>query len=122
MTPTLVRFVVFGVLGWVLENSSSDEPPRYSQWVPSGLPFLPIYGVGGVLQDLVQPALRGLPWYGRAGVYGALATALELGACQLEQLVGVQSWGYGPDGTECVDPRHSIAWAAVGLASEQVRI
>jgi hypothetical protein len=112
-----LRFLVFGVAGWVLENAL--DGPRYSA-VFGGLkvPFLPVYGCGGVLLGVMEPHLRDMTPAARAVSYGAAFSALEVAACKADRAMGWQSWSY--DGDACVDLPHAVAWGALGLAAETV--
>ena len=98
-----------------MENAFTREP-RYSKWLPSGTPFLPIYGLGGVFLGQLAPAIREVPVLGRAGIYAVTTTGVELLGCRLNHSAGKNSWDYG--GGLCVDGRHTAAWTVLALIAE----
>jgi hypothetical protein len=116
----LQLLLIGGVAGWALENFAFG--PRYSKWLGGaavGVPFLPVYAVGGVVLGLLAPRLAQRGWWTRAAMYGASFGALEWVACQVDRTDGRPQWSYG-DGA-CVDLPHVAAWAALGLVAEKVR-
>jgi uncharacterized membrane protein len=138
--PTLVgRFLIFGIAGWTVEalyEFYHKKPPRYSALLGGEkrkIPFLPIYGFGGVVVGFMAPAMSsaGLGIISKAVIYGASLTAVELIGCQSDRLRGICQWDYGntvcnSDGkptraslTGCVDIKHTAAWAALALAAEK---
>lgn len=105
-----------GVAGWALENTLFGK--RYSALLP-GVPFLPVYAVGGAAIALAQPRLQGLSPVTQALIYGGMLTSLEAVAGTWERSEGRMSWDYG--GTP-VDLPHAAAWGVLGyLASEVIR-
>ena len=111
----LAQFLAFGVIGWAVE-SSLDGRPHGSKWLPAGVPFVPMYGLGGVLLGQLAPAIRDAPVLGRAGIYAVATTGFELLGCQLDRWAGKNSWDYG--GGLCVDGRHTAAWTTLALIAE----
>lgn len=114
----LVAFAIGGVTGWIIENLFLPGP-RYSKAF-GGLPvpFLPIYGVGAATIVATAPYIKDVPFPGRAVVYGAELSAMELIACAVDRALGPPAWGYGKSNS-CVDIPHALIWGALGLATEQ---
>lgn len=112
------RFVWFGLAGWLLENALYGS--RYSKAFGGVLvPFLPVYGTGGVLIGAAAPLLVDVPAPARVAVYAATFSGVESLACSLDRAAGPSAWDYG-DGA-CVDVPHAIGWGLLGLVAEQVR-
>lgn len=114
-------FLVSGFVGWVIENALFG--PRYSGALGAQrvrVPFLPVYGFGGVLLAVVSPGLAaaGVGMIGRAIVYSVVLSELEQVACAMDRSIGSRSWDYG-DGA-CVDVPHAAAWGVLGLLGERV--
>ena len=81
------------------------------------MPFLPVYGIGGLLVYYAAPRIEDSPMMVRAGIYGASLTLLEYGACKADRALGGRpAWDYG--GGACVDVPHAATWAGLGLAVE----
>jgi len=116
------RIGVYGTTGWALESAWRRQPARSVIFADTFVPFLPIYGVGGLLAAKLGEGrpFRKLPWYARALAYGAVLTAFEWASCHAGRAVyGHVNWHYdGGDG--CVDLSHALAWAALGLSVERV--
>jgi hypothetical protein len=112
-----LRFLAYGVAGWVLENVVSG--PRYSAvFGGAKVPLLPVYGIGGLVIGAARPALSDMTPAARAISYGGVLSAVEVATCKLDRAMGWQSWSY--DGDACVDLPHALAWGALGLAAETV--
>jgi hypothetical protein len=128
--PELIgKSALFGVAGWAMHNTlfeprglavtvadddETHKPPSRAVLVP----FLPAYAVGGAAVMLTAPALAPWPWPFRAAAYGAGLTALEYAVCQIDRKwLGAKSWDYG--GGSCVDWKHALAWAALGMVAER---
>jgi hypothetical protein len=103
-----------GFAGWLLENMLFG--PRYSYHLP-GVPWLPVYAVGGAAVATIAPRIGDMNIAGRAVVYGATLTAIEGTAGTLERAEGRRSWDYGGSP---VDLPHAAAWAGLGLVLEGV--
>lgn len=113
-----------GVAGWLLENileqcvAPAGQPPpaRYSMHC-RGIPFMPVYAVGGAAIAALAPHLSNVHPIGRAITYGATLTAVESIAGHLERARGRMSWDYGGSP---IDLPHAIAWTALGYGLERV--
>lgn len=119
-------FALSGILGWVIENAAvGASGPRYSRLF-GGLkvPFLPVYGAGGVALSMTSSRLRskGLSIGKRAAVYAGLSTLTELAACGLDRATGGEQWNYtgetAADELGCVSLPHTAAWTALAFAME----
>lgn len=119
-------FLLFGFAGWALENTLYK--PRYSAaFKGRKVPFLPVYGVGGVAVALMSPTIVGFSILGRAFLYGGALTGVEYAACRVDRSLGRCSWDYdrgcatgdGKSGQGCIELKHSAAWAGLGLIAEQ---
>lgn len=111
------RFAAYSAAGGVLEWGWRGEMPRSAIFAKQPVPFLPIYGLGGVALAAIASHVKGEDWLSRFGAYAAALTALELVSCKVGKAVyGYVGWEY--DGGACVDIGHSIAWGALGLALE----
>lgn len=112
--------VVGGFSGWAIENVLFASPgqPRYSALLP-GVPFLPVYAVGGAVLAGVEPFVRKskLGVVGKFLVYGALLGGLEAVAGYAERWEGRQTWDY--DGAP-TDLKHAALWGVVGVLSEGI--
>lgn len=117
------RFLVFGLAGWALENALYGE--RHSRVVPS-LPFLPVYGAGGVLLGMTAPVVKAASLPVRFGAYAAVLSALEYAACRWDRADGFTQWDYradeapeNPVSTDgCIDLKHAAAWGTLGVLME----
>ena len=120
MTPGLdnavSRFIVFGVAGWIMENTLFPGEKRYSKLF-GGLkvPLLPVYGLGGIAIGPVAAKRTSVP--GKFLTSAAAVTGVELIAAAFDRApgAGAPSWDYA--GLP-VDLPHSIAWGLLGMASE----
>lgn len=116
--------IIAGLLGFALENVLFGA--RYSKALggaSAGIPFLPVYAVGGAVLAAVVPAVQPLMLPLRVAAYAGSLTAVEYGACQLDRGVGGRpSWEYanGLDAQGCIDVPHILAWGGLGLVVEQV--
>lgn len=126
MNP-LAAAALGGVLGWGLLRVLYPEDPSYSKaFGGPKIPFLPVFALGAASVALAAPHLRDVSLLERGALYGAGATALELGACALDRTYDEQPrWNYGQRGTPrdlvgCVDLKHSLAWAGLALLFEPV--
>lgn len=115
MQCMVARFLAFGLLGWVVE-ALANGAPRYSRYVPAKLPFLPVYGAGGVLVTELATALRDEPLLARLGAYAVATTGVELAACWIDRVAGGHQWDYGSG--LCVNGEHTAMWTALSLAVE----
>lgn len=125
---TLLRAGVYGVFGWMLENTLWG--PRYSSLFGGiAVPFLPVYAIGGLVAEASASRLKeaGLPWWGRALAYGAGLSAIEYAGCRIDRgVLGGCAWDYTGNrclepARGCVDLKHAIAWGMLGLAVEKLQ-
>jgi len=118
MIPMLLgKFLLFGYLGWVVEQMSSDTPRYSAVFGGAKVPILPVFGFGGLFIGYLAPKLAGAPFLLRGAAYSGALSGLEYVACRVDRNLGRRSWAYGPDGA-CVDWKHAGAWGALGLAAE----
>ena len=129
----------FAGAGWALENVSSlfgegRSEKRYSAlWGGRKIPLLPVYAFGGLAVLATAPTLKEarVPWMGRAAIYGAMLSGIEYVGCRVDRdVLGACSWNYASSGTSsskkcgrgegCVDLKHALLWAALGLALESL--
>lgn len=103
-----------GIAGWVLENVAFG--PRYSAHLP-GVPFLPVYAVGGATIALLAPHLSAMDPAGRALIYAGTLTGVEALAGYVERAQGRKSWDYGGSP---VDLPHAALWGGLGLLAESM--
>lgn len=113
----LGKFLLFGYLGWVIEQMSSDTPRYSAVFGGAKIPILPVFGVGGIFVGFLAPKLVGAPFLLRGAAYAGALSGLEFTACQIDRGLGRRSWAYGPDGS-CVDLKHAGAWGVLGLGIE----
>lgn len=114
--------ILAGFGGWAAENVLFTKPGeyRYSSLIP-GIPFLPVYALGGALMSVATPAVKksGVGVIGRFAIYGALLTGIEGAAGYLERWEGRKTWDYQGDP---IDLQHAALWGALGLISENIGI
>jgi uncharacterized membrane protein len=132
VTPVLVRFGIYGVLGWAVEilwtALGSTLSGRQRGWRLAGTPYLwmfPIYGLLAPLYEPAHDALRGRPRPLRALLYGIGFLSVEYLAGRLIRgLTGTCPWDYSGrarwhvHGLIRLD--YAPAWAALGLLLEPV--
>lgn len=132
MPALLVRFVLYGMLGWCVEivwtalRSTATREQR--GWRLAGVTSLwmfPIYGLLAPLYEPLHTALRPQPWPLRGLVYGlGFLTVEYVGGWLLRRLVGVCPWDYTGrsrfqvHGLTRLD--YGPLWALFGLALEPV--
>src|SRR3954454_14072321 len=97
----LIRFVIYGLLGWCLEIVFTAIPhKRPVDWRLPGHSYLwmfPIYGLVAPLYEPVHDALRaaGVFWLLRGVVYGVGIIAVEIVTGWLiQRLTGKIPWDY----------------------------
>lgn len=109
----IARAVAYGVAGWAYEQGVRKKPHYSLVWEGKKIPILPIYAVGGLVAEQLAPRLRGKPLLERAVTYGVVLSGVELLGCALsEYFHGKRQWSYGG---RCVDLKHAVLWAALGL-------
>lgn len=120
----VVIFIIFSFLGYVLEyfneclNGEEGCRVHHSFLAPK-LPFLPIYGFGGVLLWLLTPTLSTVPVIGQYLFLVVLFTIFEYICGVLgKRFTGVASWEYS-NGMP-IDLTHSLVWGAFGLIVLQI--
>ncbi|HMA35992.1 MAG TPA: hypothetical protein VKY74_16130 [Chloroflexia bacterium] len=125
----LIRFVIYGLLGWCMEIVWTALPKRRPiDWRLSGNSYLwmfPLYGLVAPLYEPVHTALRdaGIIWPVRGLIYAAGIMGLEvLTGWLLQRLTGRCPWDYTPHarwhwhGYTRFD--YAPLWFGVGLALE----
>lgn len=113
LTKTALVFAGSGVAGFLGEREVAGPSASYAgrRW-----PFLPAYATGGAVVSLVEPSLRGMPWWQRAAVYGAGLSGVEYAACKLDRATGHKAWDY----PGCTTWKHAILWAGLGMLAENI--
>lgn len=108
--------VIAGVSGWAIENAYT--PNRYS-WVMggerAGIPFLPVFALGGAVLAAVAPRLQSQGDLTRLATYSVALGGLEWAVCKADRALGHCSWDY--EGA-CVDAPHALAWGALAMLVE----
>ena len=127
----LIRFVVYGVLGWCVEIvftalTRLREPDR--RWRLEGTTYLwmfPVYGLIAPLYEPVHDLVRAHPVLLRAAVYGAGILAVEYAAgWTLARATGQCPWDYSSrarwhlHGYARFD--YAPLWMGLGVALEPV--
>jgi uncharacterized membrane protein len=125
----LIRSLIYGLLGWVIEIIWTALPKRRPvDWRLTGhtyLWMLPIYALIGPLYEPIHQALRRVAWPLRAVVYAAGFISVEtITGLLLKRLIGRCPWDYTGDtrwqvgGVTRFD--YAPLWAALGLGLEPV--
>jgi uncharacterized membrane protein len=124
----LAAFAGFGVAGWLLENALDHKPHNSALFQGHTIPFLPVYGVGGVAIALLAEHMGDVHPLARAAIYGATLTGLEFAACQIDRRVlDSCSWDYGHSDCQdplagCIDAPHTLLWLLMGIAGEALHL
>lgn len=128
----LVRFFIYGCLGWCAEIIWTAVTERLSgrqrDWRLVGhtyLWMLPIYGLLAPLYEPVHNALRAYAWPLRGAVYVAGFWVVEYAAgWLLRKLTGKCPWDYselrGSLGRGLIALEYAPVWFLFGLALERV--
>lgn len=122
----LTRFIIYGLLGWVMEilftgfiSGLNGNPRLIGQ---TYLWMFPIYGLAIALEPL-HNLIRPLPWYLRGTIWVPVIWTLELiTGGVIRTLIGTSPWVYR-DGWHILGLiRLEMAplWFGVGLIFEQV--
>ena len=117
---------LFGFGGWAAENALYG--PRFSAtFGKHRLPFLPVYAAGGLAVVAIAPHIAHLPLIVRAAIYAAMLGTLEYAGCQLDRkILRNKAWDYGKSDAlaeetkGCVDIKHTLMWAGLGLLAEKL--
>ena len=132
MASMLIRFLLYGLLGWCIEivwtALSSTVGGAQRGWRLAGTTYLwmfPIYGLLAPLYEPLHDALRAWPWPLRGLVYGLGFLAVEyVAGWLLRRLTGACPWDYTG---RCRRQLHGLIrldygplWALLGLAVEPV--
>ncbi len=128
----LIRFVLYGLLGWAIEivwtALSSTASGAQRGWRLAGTTYLwmfPIYGLLAPLYEPLHVAIRAWPWPLRGLLYGLGFLAVEyVAGWLLRRLTGACPWDYTG---RCRWHLHGLIrldygplWALLGLALESV--
>ena len=128
----LIRFVLYGLLGWAIEivwtALSSTVGGAQRSWRLAGTTYLwmfPIYGLLAPLYEPLHDAIRAWPWPLRGLLYGLGFLAVEyVAGWLLRRLTGACPWDYTG---RCRRHLHGLIrldygplWALLGLALEPV--
>jgi uncharacterized membrane protein len=136
MGPILLRFLVYGLLGWAAEivwtaggRLLFDPSAREGRWRLEGRTYIwmfPIYGSIVFLYEPVHDLLRGSPWPLRATAYAAAFLTVEyLSGWILRRATGACPWDYAQrphpsrfqvNGLIRLD--YAPAWALAGMLLE----
>ena len=118
-----VRAAAFGVGGFVVENTFFG--PRYSALFGGiAVPVLPVYAAGGLAVQAIAPHIRDVSFFGRAAIYAAALSGIELAGCWFDRdVLGACSWDYSKHGCKkslagCIDLKHAALWGALGMLVE----
>lgn len=126
----LVRFLVYGALGWCLEIVFTGFGSLFrrdrSATAKTYLWMHPIYGLTALVLERVHDVMPASPWFARGLVYLVLIYAAEAGSgWVLRRVLGACPWDYGRKGWSIaglVRLDYAPAWYLVGLLFEPVRL
>jgi hypothetical protein len=129
----LGRFAVYGVLGWGIEvcyTATKDLVTGHGDLRLRGESYVwmpPVYGVGGLVGEVVGTAMRGRPAWQRGAAYAVAFWAVEAGFGEaLRRTIGDAPWAedyrrYGDSrGDGLIRLSYAPNWALAGLALERV--
>jgi hypothetical protein len=130
----LQKAALFGVGGWVVENSLCRADSYSPLFGGAKVPFLPIYAVNGLALTAMEPYISKWPTFARGLAYGAAGSLVEYAGCWVlkRQWLGQQSYRaalaqsfQGNDALArltdgCVDFTRGLMWAGMGLVAEKV--
>ncbi len=128
----LVRFFLYGALGWCTEIVWTAVTGRIGgrerDWRLTGHTYLwmfPIYGLIAPLYEPVHNALRSTPWPARGAVYLAGFWTIEYASgWLLRHVTGKCPWDYsklrGSIGGGLIALEYAPVWFVFGLALEPV--
>ena len=128
----LIRFVLYGLLGWAIEivwtALGSTVSGAQRGWRLAGTTYLwmfPIYGLLAPLYEPLHDAIRAWPWPLRGLLYGLGYLAVEYAAgWLLRRLTGACPWDYTGRGRRqlhgLIRLDYGPLWALLGLVLEPV--
>lgn len=142
MDNIIKPFITFAFLGWSAENIKNWNLPDFIPCNPIPkyylsekvcfVPFLPVYGFGGLFIAYMYQYKDTIPWYLRMIIYAIVFNGIELVGGYIGEeyvcnkittcYVGNKLWQYEGmytiDGY--VDIEHTIYWMIGGLIGEQI--
>jgi uncharacterized membrane protein len=127
----LAKFLIFGVMGWVVEvfftgSAAAVFQRDRSATATTYLWMHPIYGMGMLGLDQLGARLSALPWLERAAVYVAVIYLVEFATgALLRRVLGRCPWDYGTRGLSVrglVRLDYAPAWYLAALLFDPVRL
>lgn len=123
MVNYVIYFIIYGAIGWVLDSASrSLEKRKFIEASYFGIPFMPVYGVGGLTIVLLIPVLSSYNILTKFLVYGVSLAILEyIAGVFVEKTKNKRLWDYSKSKFNLhgrTDLTRAICWGILALITE----